>query len=82
MCGNPQLRPLPIAMLIPPNADEMVAEMTKAKRTLKRCTCGSAVVMAYDPGVTFIRCLGEKKDVMALPDWSPTELAEQWNQRG
>lgn len=68
-------------MLIPPNADELVAEFNKAKRTLKRCQCGSAVVMAYEPGATFIRCLAEKKDVAVLPDWQPAELAEEWNRK-
>lgn len=79
LCGIPQFRRYPPPMLIPPNAEELVAECNKAKRTLKRCACGSAVVMSYDPGCTFLHCIAEKKAVAALPDWQPAELAEEWN---
>lgn len=46
---------------------------------LRRCGCGSAVVMTYEPGCTFIYCLAERKSVLALPDWCPAEVNSEWN---
>ena len=66
-------------MLIPLSPDELTAEIRKASRSLKRCPCGSAVVMHYDPGCTFIHCIGERSHKMAIHDWNPTDLADQWN---
>ena len=54
-------------------------ELTMASAGLRRCECGSVVVMAYEPGCTYIRCLAEKKTVMAEADWNPKRLAERWN---
>lgn len=46
---------------------------------LRRCECGSAVIMRYEPGVTRISCIGERKTVAAWPDWCPDDLAAFWN---
>ena len=48
---------------------------------LRRCECGSAVVMFYEPGCTYLRCLAERKTVLAVPDWNPKELSDQWNEK-
>jgi hypothetical protein len=61
------------------SAQALHDQLQAASRTLRRCDCGSAVVMAYHPGATFIHCLREKKTVAASPDWSPDELAREWN---
>ena len=60
-------------------ADQLNKEMEDAKRSIVRCPCGSRVTMKYEPGVTFIYCLGERATKLTLPDWNPTELAKQWN---
>lgn len=46
---------------------------------LRRCGCGSAVVLRYEPGCTSVYCLRERKDVFGLPDWSPVEVHKSWN---
>lgn len=60
-------------------AQTLEQELTTASASLKRCRCGSKVVMHYRPGCTFIHCIGEKTPVLAKPDWQPTELAKEWN---
>ncbi len=62
------------------STDDLISQLAQASAGLRRCRCGSRVVMAYEPGCTFIRCLAERKTVSALPDWQPKELAEAWNQ--
>lgn len=61
------------------NAANLAAELTQASASLTRCKCGSVVVMAYEPGCTFIRCLAEKQTKMAMPDFHPAQLAIEWN---
>ena len=34
--------------------DQLTNELRSASRSLERCLCGSAVIMAYTPGCTFI----------------------------
>ena len=60
-------------------AAERFDRLRAASRSLRRCQCGSKVVMAYEPGCTFIRCLAERKDVATAPDFSPEQLAGEWN---
>jgi hypothetical protein len=57
------------------------AELSNCSQGLSRCDCGGKVVMAYEPGCTFVHCIGEKVEKMALPDWQPKELLAKWNQR-
>jgi len=59
--------------------DDLEAEWNKAKASLRKCDCGGPVFMRYDPGVTWLHCLKESKDVLSLPDWQPTEIAREWN---
>lgn len=61
-------------------ADDIIAEFDCWKVGLRRCGCGSAVVMAYEPGCTYLRCLAERKTVAAVPDFNPRELHDQWNE--
>lgn len=46
--------------------------------TLARCKCGSKAVMRYEPGCTFIHCIGEGETKAAIADWNPEKLAEEW----
>ena len=59
--------------------NQLSAELSQVSAGLRRCECGSVVVMAYEPGCTYIRCLAEKKTVAILPDWNPSALAIEWN---
>ena len=59
--------------------EALTDEFRAASRSLNPCPCGSPVVMAYEPGATYIHCLAESKTIAALPDWAPTELAQQHN---
>lgn len=56
-------------------------ETRLAAVTLNRCRCGSKVVMAYEPGCTFIRCILEREDKLAVPDFAPEELERKWNMK-
>ena len=48
-------------------------------QTLARCQCGLKAIMRYEPGCTYIVCLGEGKAVAAIDDYQPEKLAEKWN---
>ena len=61
------------------NAPELITELESAQKSLKPCSCGWPLVMRYEPGCTWLHCLKESRDVLALPDWQPTELARLWN---
>lgn len=63
------------------NPNQLAAGLSQTSAGLRRCECGSVVVMAYEPGCIYIRCLAEKKTVMAEPDWNPSGLAGRWNDR-
>jgi hypothetical protein len=60
-------------------AADLEAEFDCWKVGLRRCGCGSATVMVYEPGCTYLRCLAERKTVAAVPDFNPKELSELWN---
>lgn len=62
------------------DADDIIAELDCWKVGLRRCECGSAVVMAYEPGCTYLHCLRERKTVAAVADWNPKQLHDQWNE--
>lgn len=49
------------------------------KTGLRRHSCGSAVVMRYEPGCTFIYCLQCLCSVYAVADWEPGECHSGWN---
>jgi hypothetical protein len=57
------------------------AQIADASQSLRRCDCGARAVIAYEPGCTRIHCIGCKATKHALPDWQPTEIARQWNER-
>lgn len=58
---------------------QMESDLATANSNLARCQCGSKCVVSYEPGCTFVRCLAEKRDVLAMPDWAPLEISEEWN---
>lgn len=60
-------------------AADLWEQFMTASKGLRRDSCGSAVTLAYRPGVTLIWCIKCKETKAALPDWQPTELAKQWN---
>jgi len=55
-------------------------EFYDASLALHRCDCGSKVVLQYQPGLTSVACIGERKVKFSLPDWQPNETKDQWNQ--
>lgn len=57
----------------------MTDPIQEINKTLARCKCGSKAVMRYEPGCTFIHCIGEGKTVAAVLDWNPEGMAEEWN---
>ena len=62
-------------------ADQLFEELKTASRSLRKCDCGSAVFMQYQPGVTQVICLKEREAKDGVPDWDPKGMAEQWNNR-
>lgn len=62
-------------------ATDLADEFDCWKAGLRRCGCGSSVVLTYQPGMTAIYCLAEKSFVFGLPDWCPRSVNEQWNQQ-
>lgn len=58
---------------------DLAEEFDCHKVGLRRCACGSAVTLTYQPGLTAIYCLAEKSFVFGLPDWQPRATAENWN---
>lgn len=62
-------------------AADLEAEFDCWKVGLRRCGCGSAVVLTYEPGSTGIYCIRERRHVFALPDWQPKQTHDQWNEK-
>jgi hypothetical protein len=59
----------------------MTDTISELNKTLARCKCGSKAVMRYEPGCTFIHCIGEGKTVASIADWNPEQLAKQWEEK-
>jgi len=55
--------------------------LTAAQGRLKRHSCGSAVVLHYQPGATLVWCHGCGRFVDGLPDWQPDAMVERFNTR-
>jgi len=53
--------------------------ISQINQTLARCQCGSKAIMRYEPGCTFIHCIGKGKTVAAIDDYQPEKLAAKWN---
>ena len=51
-------------------------ELLAAEQSLPPCTCGSKLLVRYDPGVSKIGCI-RCGVVKHGPEWCVTELAEE-----
>lgn len=56
-------------------AEEMVEEMKAAEGELPRCGCGAALMLRYEPGLTFAGCVRCGR-LSGVADWDPRGLVE------
>lgn len=61
-------------------ANQLNQVFDEAAKSLDHCIdCGMKCILRYDPGVTYIYCLGCKATKRALPDWQPETITDEWN---
>ena len=63
-------------------AEALQEEIKRETSKCRRCKCGSVVLMLYEPGAIYLRCWRCKPVLLAVPDWDPAGLREQWNAIG